>query len=36
MGGVNNLSLEEKEKREQLLSGFYNWQEASGSKSVKK
>ena len=36
MGRVNNLSLEEKEKREQLLSGFYRWQGASGSKSVMK
>ncbi len=36
MGRVNNLSLEEKEKREHLLSGFYRWQEATGSKSIKK
>ncbi len=36
MGRVNNLSFKEKEKREQLLSGFYGWREATGSKSVKK
>lgn len=36
MGRVNHLSFEEKENREQLLSGLYCWQEATGSKSIKK
>jgi hypothetical protein len=36
VGGVNHLPFGEKEQREQLLSGFYRWQEASGSKSIKK